>query len=187
VTQPTTPGEIRTIIGEQNMSEQVKRLSPAMEREMLATVPRLRAFARSLCGNRDRADDLVQDTMVRAITHIDRFQPGTNLGAWMATILRNQFLSDTRKRRKEVEDMENRCVARMCSTPEQEGCLELEDVRAAMAKLKFNEREALLLVGAAGFSYDDIALVFRTNTGTIKSRIHRGRLRLAAVLATMWN
>jgi len=165
------------------MNAQDGRLSASVEQSMLATVPRLRAYAVSLCGNADRADDLVQETLLRAITHIDSFEPGSNLGAWLATILRNCFLSEARKRCKEVEDVKGSYVESLRSAPEQESRLGMEEFRAALGKLPFDQREALLLVGAAGFSYEDIAAICQTTTGTIKSRINRARTRLAMMLS----
>lgn len=163
--------------------EQDGPLSSSVQNAMVDMVPTLRAIAVSLCGNVDRADDLVQETLMRAIAHIHSFQPGTNLHAWLATILRNCFVSEARKRRKEVEDVEGSYVDGLRSAPEQESRIELEEFRAALAKLPFEQREALLLVGAAGFSYEDTAIICQTTTGTIKSRINRARARLAALLA----
>jgi RNA polymerase sigma-70 factor (ECF subfamily) len=171
------------IARDQSTHAQDGRLSSSVEQSMLAMVPRLRAFAVSLCGNADRADDLVQETLLRAITHIDSFEPGSNLGAWLATILRNCFLSEARKRCKEVEDAKGSYVQSLLSAPEQESRLGMEEFRAALAKLPFDQREALLLVGAAGFSYEDIAAICQTTTGTIKSRINRARTRLAMLLS----
>src|SRR5205807_1951445 len=102
----------------------VPRPSPSLRDEMLAALPKLRAFAISLCGNVERADDLVQETMLRAFAHIDQFQPGTNLSAWLFTILRNLFRSDYRKRRREVEDSDGTLAENMISQPEQSGRLE---------------------------------------------------------------
>src|SRR5438105_11310843 len=96
---------------------------------MLAVVPELRAFAISLCGNVDRADDLVQETLLRALAHIDSFQPGTNLSAWMLTILRNQYYSEYRKRRREVEDGDGTYAEGLMSQPEQFGRLQYHELR----------------------------------------------------------
>ncbi|MGN6463054.1 MAG: sigma-70 family RNA polymerase sigma factor [Pseudolabrys sp.] len=150
---------------------------------MVALEPRLRAFARSISGNPDWADDLVQETMLRALTNINTFQPGTNLGAWLTTILRNCFLSDLRKRRNEVEDADGSYAEALRSVPEQEGLLEFKEFRAALGEIPYEQREALLLVGAAGLSYEDTATICQTTTGTIKSRINRARSRLAALLS----
>lgn len=155
----------------------------AIQQQMLAMQPALRAFAMSLCHSADQTDDLVQETMLRAITKIDTFQPGTNLGAWMTTILRNCFLSNLRKRRNEVEDADGSYASDLRAAPEQEASLEFKEFRAAFDELSFNQREALLLVGAAGLSYEDTATMCGTTTGTIKSRINRARSQLAALLS----
>jgi len=149
---------------------------------MLATVPGLRGFAISLCGNADRADDLVQETLLRAIANIDTFQPGTNMPAWMFTILRNLFRSEYRKRSREVEDADGSRVASLKSPPDQHGRMELAEFRRALAQLPPEQCEALLLVGASGFSYEEAAEICDIALGTIKSRVHRARLRLAELL-----
>jgi len=154
-----------------------------IQQQMLALEPNLRAFAMSICGSADKADDLVQETMLRAITRIDTFQPGTNLGAWLTTILRNCFLSELRKHRNEIEDADGAYAGALRAAPEQESSLEFKEFRAALREIPFNQREALLLVGAAGFSYEDAATICQSTTGTIKSRINRARSRLAALLA----
>jgi len=152
-------------------------------REMiLAAVPRLRAFAISLTGNVDRADDLVQETLLRAWTHFDSFQTGTNLTAWLFTILRNLFRSEYRKRRREVEDADGIYSQRLSSVPEQFGKIELGEFRTALAKLPADQREALVLVGAAGLSYEETAQICECAVGTIKSRVNRARTRLAEML-----
>ena len=110
-------------------------LDPSLRDGMLGAVPRLRAFAVSLCGNVDRADDLVQETLVRALTSIDSFRPGTNLTAWLFTILRNHFRSEYRKRRREVEDADGRHTDSLKSQPEQMGHIELAEFKAALARL----------------------------------------------------
>ena len=156
---------------------------PTVQQQMLALEPNLRAFAMSLCGRADRVDDLVQETMLRAITRIDSFQPGTNLGAWLTTILRNCFLSELRKHRHEVEDADGAYAHALRAAPEQESLLEFKEFRAALREIPFDQREALLLVGAAGLSYEDTATICQATIGTIKSRISRARSRLAALLA----
>ncbi len=157
-------------------------LQPSVRDVMLAAVPGLRAFAVSLSGNVDRADDLVQETLLRAMANIHSFQPGTNMSAWLLTILRNQFRSEFRKRRREVEDADGSYLASLKSPAEQHIRLEFKEIFNAIAKLPFEQREALLLVGAAGFSYDDAAAICETPVGTIKSRVNRGRKLLAELL-----
>ncbi|HEY5797590.1 MAG TPA: sigma-70 family RNA polymerase sigma factor [Bosea sp. (in: a-proteobacteria)] len=154
----------------------------SVQQQMLAFTPQLRAYAMSLSRSADRADDLVQETMLRAISKIDTFQPGTKLGAWLTTILRNCYLSDLRRRRHEVEDVDGCYSESLRVAPEQEGQMEYQEFCVALGEIPFDQREALMLVGAAGLSYEDTATLCRTTTGTIKSRINRARSRLAALL-----
>jgi RNA polymerase sigma-70 factor (ECF subfamily) len=156
--------------------------SPALKQNLLALIPNLRAFAISLCGDADRADDLVQDTLVRAWDHLNKFEEGTNLRAWLFTILRNTYFSHYRKRRREVEDREGTRAAELAVLPEQYGHLDLEDFRRALGTLPPDQREALVLVGAAGFSYEEAANVCGCAVGTIKSRVNRARTRLGQLL-----
>jgi len=158
-------------------------LDPAIRDEILAAIPALRAFAHSLCGSADRADDLVQETLVRAITKIDHFTPGTNLNAWLFTILRNHFRSEFRKRKREVEDVDGKHADRLVSKPAQIGKVEFEELREALATLPEAQREALILVGAAGFSYEEVAEITGCAVGTVKSRVNRARARLAELLS----
>ncbi|MEN3378151.1 MAG: hypothetical protein V7604_3506 [Hyphomicrobiales bacterium] len=158
-------------------------LNPALREQMLGAVPSLRAFAISLSGNVDRADDLVQETLMRAIANIESFQPGTNMSAWLFTILRNLFRSEYRKRRREVEDTDGSYADTLKSQPEQGGRLEFNEFRAALDKLPPDQREALILVGASGFSYEEAAAICECAVGTIKSRVNRARTRLADLLS----
>ncbi|HLL29115.1 MAG TPA: sigma-70 family RNA polymerase sigma factor [Xanthobacteraceae bacterium] len=150
---------------------------------ILAAIPNLRAFAISLSGNVDRADDLVQETILRALANIDSFQPGTNMSAWLFTILRNLFRSEYRKRRREVEDATGMYAESMKSQPEQASRLEFEELRAALAQLPDDQREAVILVGASGFSYEEAAAICGCAVGTIKSRVNRARNRLAELMS----
>jgi RNA polymerase sigma-70 factor, ECF subfamily len=149
---------------------------------VLAAVPSLRAFAISLSGNVDRADDLVQETLLRALANIHSFQPGTNMPAWLFTILRNLFRSEYRKRRREVEDATGMYADSLKSQPEQMGRIEFEELRRALAKLAPDQREAVILVGASGFSYEEAAAICGCAVGTIKSRVNRARARLAELM-----
>jgi len=151
--------------------------------EMLAAVPHLRAFAISLTGSIDVADDLVQEALVRGLTKIDHFQPGTNMEAWLFTILRNQFHTRHRKRRREVEDVNGDFANQIAVLPEQSSHVDFDDMLTALAKLPFDQREALILVGAEGLSYEEAAKVCATKVGTIKSRVNRARSRLAELLS----
>ena len=157
-------------------------MDDSVRNSILSAVPSLRAFAISLCGNVDRADDLVQETMLRAIANIDSFQPGTNMAAWLFTILRNHFRSEYRKRRREVEDADGHHADSLKQQPEQHGHIELNEFRAALSQLPPDQREALILVGASGFSYEEAAHICGCAVGTIKSRVNRARTRLAEIL-----
>jgi RNA polymerase sigma-70 factor (ECF subfamily) len=158
-------------------------LDPNIRESILAAVPSLRAFAISLCGNVDRADDLVQETLLRALAKIHSFQPGTNMPAWLFTILRNLFRSEYRKRRREVEDADGSYADTLKTHPEQTSHVEFKEFTAALAKLPDDQREALILVGASGFSYEEAAEICGCAVGTIKSRVNRARTRLAHLLA----
>src|SRR3970040_1491919 len=142
----------------------------------------LRAFGVSLCGDKERADDLVQETLCKAWNHLDSFKEGTNLKAWLFTILRNTYFSERRKRRREVEDADGTYAARLASQPAQHGHMDMQDSRAALGRLPDDQREALLLVGASGFSYEEAAEICGCAVGTIKSRVNRGRSRLAELM-----
>jgi RNA polymerase sigma-70 factor, ECF subfamily len=163
-------------------------LQPPERDVLLAAIPSLRAFAISLSGNVDRADDLVQGTLMRALANIDTFQPGTNMLAWLFTILRNLFHSEFRKRRREVEDVDGSYADSLSSAPQQHGGLEFKELLAALAKLSLVQREPLLLVGASGFSYEEAAEICGVAVGTIKSRVSRARTLLVQLLMvdTTW-
>jgi len=150
--------------------------------ELVDHLPALRAFALSLTREGSAADDLVQDTIVKAWTNMDKFQPGTNLRAWLFTILRNTFYSARRKTRREVSDTDGIHAARLATRPDHDGRLAMTDFRVAFAQLPVEQREALILVGASGFSYDDAARMTGVAVGTVKSRANRGRRRLAELL-----
>ena len=149
---------------------------------MLAAVPSLRAFAISLCGDVDRANDLVQETLLRAWSHLDSFEPGTNMSAWLFTILRNHFRTEYRKRRREVEDADGGYAERLTAREEQTAHIEFNELREGLMKLSADQREALILVGASGFSYEEATKICNCAVGTIKSRVNRARLRLAETL-----
>jgi RNA polymerase sigma-70 factor, ECF subfamily len=158
-------------------------LNPAIRDEILANATTLRTFALSLCRTIDGAEDLVQDTLLRAFTHVASFQPGSNLTAWLVTILRNRFRDQYRKRQREVEDAEGYYAETLKIAPEQTARIEFAEFCAALAKLPSEQRQALLLVGASEISYDAAATLCGCAAGTIKSRVHRARTRLVDLLA----
>ena len=150
--------------------------------ELVDHLPALRAFALSLTRDGASADDLVQDTIVKAWTNIEKFQPGTNLRAWLFTILRNTFYSARRKTRREVSDSDGIHAARQATRPEHDGRLAMNDFKAAFRQLPDEQREALILVGGSGFSYEEAASMTGVAVGTVKSRANRGRRRLAELM-----
>jgi RNA polymerase sigma-70 factor, ECF subfamily len=150
---------------------------------LLAEIPTLRAFALSLTGSSDRADDLVQDSLVKAWGAAASFTEGTSLRAWLFTIARNTFYSNHRKSRREVQDVDGAAASRLVSSPAQIGHLDLADFRQALAAVPDDQREALILVGASGFSYEEAAEICGCAVGTIKSRVNRARQKLMEILA----
>lgn len=150
--------------------------------ELVDHLPALRAFALSLTREGAAADDLVQDTIVKAWTNMDKFQPGTNLRAWLFTILRNTFYSSRRKTKREVNDTDGVHAAQQATRPDHDGRLAFNDFRTAFARLPDEQREALILVGASGFSYEEAAGMTGVAVGTVKSRANRGRRKLAELL-----
>ena len=157
-------------------------IAPSVKQDLLAAIPPLRAFAISLAGSPDRADDLVQETLVKAWTNLASYRPGTNLRAWLFTILRNEFYSQYRKKKREVEDVDDRIAGRLATAPDQFSHLEFEDFRLALQQLRPDQREALILIGGTGLSYEETADVCGCAVGTIKSRVNRARARLAQIL-----
>jgi RNA polymerase sigma-70 factor, ECF subfamily len=148
----------------------------------IEAIPNLRAFAVSLCGNLERADDLVQETMLKAFKHIDSFEEGTNLKAWLFTILRNTYFSERRRLKREVEDADGIHAARVAVHPAQHGHMDMCELQDALKLLQDDQREALILVCAAGLSYEEAASIVGCAVGTIKSRVNRARNKLAALM-----
>lgn len=160
----------------------MKQPADDLQSLLIAAVPNLRAFANSLCGDPTRADDLVQDTLVKAWTNLDSFEKGSNLKAWLFTILRNTYFSELRKRRREVEDADNALAERMSILPDQHVHMDLIDFKKAFGTLSDDQKEVLLLVGAEGFSYEEAAEITGAAVGTVKSRVNRARVALTKSL-----
>jgi len=156
--------------------------SSRLRDELTRSIPNLRAFAMSLCGNATRADDLAQETLVKAWDKLALFEEGTNLKAWLFTILRNVFYSEQRKRKREVEDADGSLSANLAVHPEQLGHMDVSDFLIALQQLPSAQREALILVGAEGLSYEEVAEISGCAVGTIKSRVNRARRRLSEIL-----
>ena len=152
--------------------------------ELTALIPQMRAFARSLCRDATAADDLAQDALLKAWHNRDSYQPGTNMKAWTFMILRNQFYSDKRRswRSSQLDPEVAERTLEAASNPL--AALELDEVRRALACLPEDQREALILIGAGGLSYEEVSEICGCAIGTIKSRVSRARDRLASIIET---
>lgn len=157
-------------------------VEPDIRNELTALLPNLRAFSNSLTRNRDLADDLVQETLIKAWKNQDRFIPGSNLKAWLFTILRNTYLTHLRRRKFEAEDVNGELVQQLSVEASQGAHMDLIDFSEALARLPREQREAILLVGAEGFSHEDAALMCGCAVGTMKSRVNRARNKLSEIL-----
>lgn len=162
--------------------EHVPLSDEAFKVELARVIPHLRAFGRSLSGNRDLADDLVQETLLKAWAARQRFQAGTNMRAWTFIILRNLFLSQMRRARFKGEWDEVTANRLLAAPASQDRHVELGDMQRALLHLPQPQREALILVGAGGFAYEEAAAICGCAVGTIKSRVARGRVALEALL-----
>jgi RNA polymerase sigma-70 factor, ECF subfamily len=156
--------------------------SETVKQAFIEAIPNLRAFAVSLCGNLERADDLVQETMLKAFKHIDTFQEGSNLKAWLFTILRNTYFSERRRLKREVEDADGVHAARLAVHPQQHGHMDMRELQDALNLLQDDQREAVILVCAAGLSYEEAAAISGCAVGTIKSRVNRARAKLSEIM-----
>lgn len=145
-------------------------------------MPRLRQFARVRAGSAAEADDLVQATLLRAWEHRSKFEDGTNLVAWMFTILRNTHLNQRKRLRREVEDVDGALAGTLSSAPDQEHRIAIAEMQAALDTLPPEQRETLLLVTMDSLGYEDAAAILGCQVGTVKSRVSRARERLATVL-----
>jgi RNA polymerase sigma-70 factor (ECF subfamily) len=164
---------------EPRLKEKTHDASDDFRTQMVALIPSLRAFARGLCGNRELADDLAQEAMMRAWAAHESFTPGTNFRAWMFMILRNQFYTTMRKNSRMTSWDPERLLV---EAPPQQHHIHMTDVEKALQKLPAEQREILMLVGAGGASYEEAAEITGCAIGTVKSRLARGRVALAALI-----
>jgi RNA polymerase sigma-70 factor (ECF subfamily) len=164
------------------MSNQNPTPEDDFKADLVALIPQMRAFARTLCGDRTQAEDLAQDTLLRAWNSRGSFQAGTNLKAWTFMILRNQFYSDKRRSWRSTPLDPETAERTLVATTNPIATLELDEVRRALAMLPDDQREALIMIGAGGLSYEEVSEICGVAVGTIKSRVSRARDRLALIL-----
>jgi RNA polymerase sigma-70 factor (ECF subfamily) len=152
------------------------------KRDLVALIPHLRAFARTLCGDAAAADDLAQDAVLKAWDARSSFQMGTNMKAWTFMILRNQFYSEKRRSWRQSQLDQEAAERTLVAADDPEAPVALDEMRLAMGMLPSEQREALILVGAGGFAYEEAAEICGCAVGTVKSRVSRARRALQAIL-----
>ena len=152
------------------------------KRELVVLIPHLRAFARTLTGDPTAADDLAQDAMMKAWDARNSFQMGTNMKAWTFMILRNQFYSEKRRSWRQSQLDQEAAERTLVAVDDPEAPVALDELRLSLAMLPPEQREALVLVGAGGFAYEEAALICNCAVGTVKSRVSRARRALHAIL-----
>jgi RNA polymerase sigma-70 factor (ECF subfamily) len=157
-------------------------LQPSAQDVMIGAIPQLRTFAMKLCRNPDQADDLVQETIARGCKSIARFEPGTNMIAWLTTILRNYFLSECRRASYRLADPIDDYASTLATPATQLASIETEELRSALIQLSSQERFALELVLGSGYSYEEAAEAYGCPVGTIKSRVNRARKKISVLL-----
>ncbi|SFK68457.1 sigma-70 family RNA polymerase sigma factor [Methylorubrum salsuginis] len=179
--QAPLPGRLGELLArvEASLAAHGGRMETVFRDDLVKALPMLRTFAISLTGNPSRADDLVQETMVKAWANRERFTPGTNFTAWLFTILRNQFYTEVRKGRREVEDADGVHAGTLTTQADQEHAAGLRMVMNLIGTLPLPQRQALLLVGAEGFTYEEAAERLGCQVGTVKSRVSRARAFLS--------
>ena len=165
------------------MTTQSLAADEAFKSELISLIPQMRAFARTLCGDMTMAEDLAQDALLRAWNKRESYEPGTNLKAWTFMILRNQFYSDKRRSWRSTPLDPETAERTLIATTNPIASLELDEVRRALNLLPDDQREALILIGAGGLSYEEVSAICDCAIGTIKRRVSRARDRLALILA----
>ncbi len=164
------------------MTDYVPMPEDEFKSELITLIPHLRAFARSLCGNAALADDIAQEAMLKALQSRERFKPGTNMKAWMFTILRNLFYSYKRRSWRSTSLEPGVAEQTIIGAADPDQAVRLNELRQALNSLKEDQREALILIGASGLSYEETAEICGVAVGTIKSRVSRARKSLEEIL-----
>jgi len=183
MTGPNNTAAVRPGHGAAKDRESDTKANEDFKKELLAIIPHLRAFARSLTGRADLADDLVQETLLKAWAARERYAPGTRMKSWTFVILRNSYLTLLRRGRFRGE-CDDETIHRLLSAPAgQDHMLHLSDVQRGLLELPESQREALILVGAGGFSYEEAAEICECAVGTVKSRVARARVALERIIS----
>ena len=154
----------------------------AARSEVVELIPALRAFARTFCQRPEEADDLVQETLTKALANLDKFEPGTRLKSWLFTIMRNTFCTRFKKSSRETVGLPEAVTAKLTTEASQEWSVQAEEVRRALNRLPEHHREMLVLIVMLGERYEDAAEICGCAVGTIKSRINRARNKLQEIL-----
>lgn len=180
----TLPTQLRSLIArfETILAERGAEIDESFRSNLLTSLSAMRGFALSLTLNSSRADDLVQETLLKAWANRAHFQIGTNFQAWTFTILRNQYYSEQRKRKREVEDVDGVVAGQLEALPDQDDHLTLQAVWRTMGRLPDTQREALMLVGVNGLTYEAAAEILGCQIGTVKSRVSRARAYMSDLL-----
>ena len=158
------------------------KLEAQFKRELIALIPHLRAFARTLAGEPAGADDLAQDAMMKAWDARASYQMGTNMKAWTFMILRNQFYSEKRRSWRQTQLDQEAAERTLIAADDPESPVALDELRLSIGMLPAEQREALILVGAGGFAYEEAAEICGCAVGTVKSRVSRARKALQGIL-----
>jgi RNA polymerase sigma-70 factor, ECF subfamily len=154
----------------------------AFKKELVALIPHIRAFARTLTGDATAADDLAQEALMKAWDARASYQMGTNMKAWTFMILRNQFYSEKRRSWRSTQLDQEAAERTLIAVDDPEAPVALDELRQALKTLPEEQREALILVGAGGFAYEEAAAICQCAVGTVKSRVSRARKALQAAL-----
>lgn len=155
--------------------------------EVVDLIPALRAFARTFCRNTEDADDLVQETLTKALANLDKFTPGTRLKSWLFTIMRNSFFTRVKKRSRETIGISEAVSAKLTAEASQDWTVQADDVRRALNRLPAHHREILVLIVMLGERYEDAAMICGCAVGTVKSRLSRARQQLRRELGEFGN
>ncbi|MDQ0457184.1 sigma-70 family RNA polymerase sigma factor [Rhizobium paknamense] len=150
--------------------------------DVVEYIPALRAFARTFCRQPEEADDLVQETLVKALSNLDKYEPGTRMKSWLFTIMRNTFCTKAKKNKRESVGIDDAMADRLVSQPGQEWSVHAKEVRRALESLPMHHREILVLVLMLGETYEDAAAICGCPIGTVKSRLNRARRQLLIAL-----